>query len=50
MTREHEAEMEVLKGRVETPYHIYTEPAAQTEVASDETTALSEKIPEEIPT
>ena len=50
MKREHKAKVEVLKGIVETSHHIYTESAVQTEVVLDETTALSEKIPEEIPT
>jgi len=49
MKREHEAEVEVLKGRVEASHQIYTESAAQTEVALDNTTALPEKILEEIP-
>jgi len=50
MKREHEAEVEVLKGRVETSHHKYTESAAQIEKVLDKTTALPEEIPEEIPT
>jgi len=57
MEREYEARLEsmetkveVLKGRVEISHHIYTELAAQTEEVLDNTTALPEGIPEEIPT
>jgi len=60
MKREHEAEVEVLKGRVKTSHHIYTESAAQTEEELDKTTALPKDdswalnkitaLPEEIPT
>jgi len=45
MKREHEVEVEVLKGRVETSHHIYKESAAQTEEVLDKTTALPEEIP-----
>jgi len=51
--REHEAQVEVLKGRVAISHHTYTDSAAQTEVALDETTALQEETPtppDEIPT
>jgi len=53
MKRQHEAEVEALKGRVVISHHTYIESAAQTEVALDETTALPEEIltlPDEIPT
>jgi len=45
MKREHEAEVEVLKGRMETSHHIYAESAAHTEVVLDETMVPPEEIP-----